>query len=144
VVVLVLVKFKTEFMKSLKLILFTLAMTFSGSVLFAQEATQSAEERATKQTEQMATDLSLNDEQKQKIYMINLGIIQKNDAVRSNDALSSELKTESVKQNDDARIQQIKSVLTPEQNTKFDMIEKMKFENRKVIQKQTIEPRKKN
>lgn len=131
-------------MKSLKLILFTLAMTFSGSVLFAQESTQSAEERATKQTEQMATDLSLNDEQKQKIYMINLGIIQKNDAVRSNDALSSELKTESVKQNDDARIQQIKSILTPEQNTKFDMIEKMKFENRKVIQKQTIEPRKKN
>jgi Spy/CpxP family protein refolding chaperone len=131
-------------MKSLKLILFTLALTFSGSVLFAQETAQTAEERATKQTEQMATDLSLNDEQKQKIYMINLGIIQKNDAVRANDALSSELKTESVKQNNNARIQQIKSVLTPEQNTKFDMIEKMQFENRKVIQKQTIEPRKKN
>jgi hypothetical protein len=131
-------------MKSLKLILFSLIFTVITFSVSAQETVKTPEERAAVQTTQLTTNLALSAAQQEQIYAINLGIIQKNDAIRQNESMTSELKTESIKQNNEARNQLIKAVLTPEQNDKFDTMEKMQMNNRKSIQKQTIEPRKKN
>lgn len=131
-------------MKSLKTILFALAISFTSSALFAQETVNSPEEKATKQTAHLTNELALTAAQQEQIYAINLGIIQKNDAVRANESMSSELKTESIKQNDEARKQLIKGVLTPEQIEKFDAIEKIQPLQRKQLNGTVARPEKKN
>lgn len=131
-------------MKSLKLVLFALAFTFGTTLVMAQETVKTAEERAAKQTEHLTNELSLTAVQQEQIYAINLGIIQKNDAIRDNSSMTSELKTESIKQNNDARKQLIKDALTPEQIVKFDSMEKNQLQRKKQINKTIEKPVKNN
>lgn len=86
------------------------------------------EQRATGMTERMTTKLSLDDSQKAKIQEINLGIAQKNDAIRQNTALTREQKFAQLKENQDARKAQYKEVLSADQYAKYEAWEKEKQE----------------
>jgi hypothetical protein len=97
-------------MKYIKILIASLLLSTS---LMAQK---SPEERATMQTEKMATELSLTPDQKEKIQQINLGIVQKNEGVR-NSEMSEEEKKKALKMNNDARESMFKEVLTSEQFT---------------------------
>ncbi|MES2799463.1 MAG: hypothetical protein V4638_05570 [Bacteroidota bacterium] len=103
-------------MKNIKLILAAFLMTTTFAVS-AQE--QTVQQKATIQTEQMAVQLSLSEQQKTQIHEINLGVMQKNDAVKQDASMTPEVKVESLKQNDQARIDLINLVLTDEQKAKF-------------------------
>jgi Spy/CpxP family protein refolding chaperone len=105
-----------------------------------QQTAPSAEERATKQTENMAVELNLTPEQKEQIYAINLGVIQKNDAIRANTEMSSELKRQSVVGNNNARRDMIMSVLTPEQKPKYEEMEKGQKLRMKQVNNQIVKP----
>lgn len=96
---------------------------------------KTAEERATALTEKMTTKLTLDDGQKTKIQAVNLGIAQKNEAIRGNTSLSSEQKMAQVKENQDSRKTQYKEILTSDQYAKYEAWEKEKKE--KMQEKRT-------
>lgn len=88
------------------------------------------EQRAEKMTMKMAEELGLSEDQKQKIYIINLEHAQKRqeqwEAMEAErNAKRSEMRADAESQND-----QIAAFLTPEQKTKW---EEFKNENRKKI-----------
>jgi hypothetical protein len=129
-------------MKALKF--FTIGLIMLGSTtLFGQKT---AEEKATAQTAKMKTELGLTEDQTSKVKEINLGIIQKNEAVMSNASMSEELKRTTIKSNNDARMNMLKNVLTSEQYTKLELkiaekkIKKLKAKEK--IQKEIKESKK--
>lgn len=103
-------------MKNYKLILAAILMSGTFAVS-AQE--QTIEQKATIQTEQMTTQLSLSEQQKTQIHEINLGVMQKNEAVKNNASLTAEQKVEQYKMNDQARTDLINQILTEDQKAKF-------------------------
>ena len=113
------------------------------TTLFGQKT---AEEKATAQTAKMKTELGLTEDQTSKVKEINLGIIQKNEAVMSNASMSEELKRTTIKSNNDARMNMLKNVLTSEQYTKLELkiaekkIKKLKAKEK--IQKEIKESKK--
>lgn len=111
-------------MKTLKITLAALSFCLMANLSMAQTAT--AEEKAAKQTEKMSTELVLTPEQRAQVADINLNIERKNEAVRNDQSMSEETKKQSYQGNNDARIQMIKPLLTPEQATKFDEMHKAK------------------
>lgn len=111
-------------MKNLKLSIAAFALTIVANVAVAQQQpTSTPEELAAKQTERMSEKLLLSPDQKAKVAEINLTIVQKNEAVRNDQNLSPETKKESVKGNNEARVQMIKAILNPEQLKKFEEME---------------------
>lgn len=131
-------------MKSIKLIFLALVLTCTTSIVNAQETAKTPEVKAANQTEHLTSELTLTASQQEQVYAINLGIIQKNDAIRDNVSMNSELKTESMKQNNEARKQLIKEVLTPEQIVKFETMEKNQQIRQKQINKTIEKPALKN
>ena len=127
-------------MKKFKMIIAASLFSVVSTAALAQQAAPTAEERATKQTENMVIDLGLSPEQKEQVYAINLGIIQKNDAIRANNAMSTELKRQSIQGNNDARREMIMSVLTPEQKPKYEQAEKNQGLRMKTVNNQIIKP----
>lgn len=87
---------------------------------------KSSDERAHAMTERMTKSLELNEEQKAKIYEINLGIAQKNDAIRTDASLSKEEKVKRIQENHAARNAMYREVLTPDQYAKYEAWEKEK------------------
>lgn len=87
---------------------------------------KTAEERATNMTERMTKQLGLSDDQKSKIYEINLGIAQKNDGIRSNTALTKEDRRKQMQENHASRKAMYKEVLTPDQYAKYEAWEQEK------------------
>ena len=122
-------------MKSLKLIFASLIISFGVN---AQKATQkkmdrnylSPEQKAKFQTEKMKTELNLSNEQYDKAYQINMGIVQKNKSLEDQKMTTYE-RENAVKQNKEARILMLKEVLSAEQFKK--MQEKLK-ENKQADQ----------
>lgn len=116
----------------MKTFILALAVLVGGTALAQQQQQKkerkTAEERATAQAQKMATKLGLDDNQKTKIHDINLGIAQKNDAIRENASLSREQKMAQLKENQDARNAQYKEVLTSDQYAKYEAWEKEKRE----------------
>jgi protein CpxP len=112
---------KISIMKNIKLILAItfFSFAFAGSIN-AQTTEQT--EKATKQTERLSTELSLTEEQKTQAQQINLGIILKNDAIRSAENMSQEEKTIAISSNNDARKEMFRGILTAEQFTKFEQV----------------------
>lgn len=106
-----------------------LGVMFTGIVMAQNEKT--AEERAKLQTEKMTTELSLTNDQKSKVYEINLGINQKNDGLKSS-GLNDEEKKKALQHNNEARKEMIKAVLSPEQQ----VIMEKKLAERKEIRHQ--------
>ncbi|NBU91218.1 MAG: hypothetical protein EBR54_06685 [Flavobacteriia bacterium] len=89
---------------------------------------QTAEERATAQTDKMKTSLNLSAEQYTKVYEINVGIIRKNDDTK-NSTYSDEVKKEIHRSNEQARRAMLKDVLTAAQ------YEKLAKEGKKAVKK---------
>ena len=114
-------------MKNLKFL--TLAMFILSSVtFFAQDKkSNSPEQKAQKLTEKMQSDLSLTPEQTDQISIINLGIAQKNHSVKMNKTMSAEDKKIARKENQKARTQMYKEVLTVSQ---FETMKKLKKQRR--------------
>lgn len=88
---------------------------------------RSPADKAKAQTERMAQDLSLSEDQKARVQIINEGIAQKNNAIKTNDSLTNEQKKEYLKQNRKAKMQMFSQVLTPEQ---MEKLKAQKKENR--------------
>lgn len=131
-------------MKNLKLSIAAFALTLVANVAVAQQKPNSTpEERAAHQTEKMSEKLLLTPEQKAKVSEINLAILQKNEAIRNDQNLTPETKKESVKGNNEARVQMIKAILTPEQLQKFEEMEANREEkaaNRPGIERMQSKP----
>jgi Spy/CpxP family protein refolding chaperone len=122
-------------MKKLIMIAAIFTMTFAGA--FAQRGQGSQqkepmtpEQRAEKMTMKMTEELGLSEDQKQKIYQINLENAQKREAQRA--AMEEERKANRSEMQAQAKAQneQIEAILTPEQKTKWEEVKK---ENRKEI-----------
>lgn len=88
---------------------------------------KSPEERATAQTEKMKTELSLTADQVEKVKIINVGIAQKNDGVRTS-TLTSEEKKAAHKSNEEARDSMLKEVLTADQFQKYQTLKAEKIQ----------------
>ena len=114
-------------MKNLKFL--TLAIFILSSVtLFAQDKkSKTPEQKAQSLTEKMQSDLSLSAEQTDQISIINLGIAQKNHSVKMNKTMSAEDKKIARKENQKARTQMYKEVLTVSQ---FETMKKLKKQRR--------------
>jgi Spy/CpxP family protein refolding chaperone len=117
----------------MKTLILALAMAFGATAMAQQPQHQKrerkpAEERATNSAQKMKTKLGLDDAQTAKIHDINLGIAQKNDAIRDNTSLTREQKMAQLKETQTARNAQYKEVLTPDQYTKYEAWEKEKRE----------------
>jgi hypothetical protein len=127
-------------MKKFKSIIAIGLFTIVSTAALAQQATLTAEEKATKQTENMAIELGLTPEQKETIYAINLGVIQKNEAIRADMGMSSELKRQSIQGNNDARREMVMNVLTPQQKPKYEQLEKNQGLRMKSMNNQVVKP----
>jgi len=117
-------------MKSIKILLASLLISAGA---FGQMKTP--EERAKNQTDKMKTELGLTDAQYNQVYTINLGIDQKNEAVRTS-TMTEEEKKKGLKMNNDARESMLKETLTPEQFAKLQEKKQERVEMRKEVRKQ--------
>jgi hypothetical protein len=108
------------------------SLSFAGSTN-AQTAEQT--EKATKQTERMTTDLSLTGEQVTQAQQINLGIIMKNDAIRSSESMTQEEKNNAIASNNDARKEMFRGILSEEQFKKYEEMQTLRPGMRKEIKK---------
>jgi len=125
-------------MKLLKSLFIAAAFLYTAQSLNAQEQTKrSPEERAKLHTERMTKQLTLSPDQQAKITELNLGIAQKNEAIRTNVNMSPEQKKEAIKGNMQGRNDVLKTILTVEQFEKFkqqqDMRKEKIQENRKNL-----------
>jgi protein CpxP len=112
-------------MKSIKILLASLLISASA---FGQ-VDKTPEERATAQTEKMKNELALTPEQVEKVKIINLGIIQKNEGVR-NSTMTAEEKKSAHKNIEDARDSMMKDALTAEQFQKYETLKAEKVQMR--------------
>lgn len=115
----------------MKTFILAIAVLVGGTSIAQQQEKRehkTPEQRATGMTEKMTTKLSLDDSQKAKIQEINLGIAQKNDAIRQNTTLTREQKFAQIKENHDSRKAQYKEVLSADQYAKYEAWEKEKQE----------------
>jgi periplasmic protein CpxP/Spy len=126
-------------MKKLIMIAAIFMMTYAGA--FAQRGQdnrkggqqkemQTPEQRAEKMTMKMTEELGLSEDQKQKIYQINLENAQKRQEQRESMQVEREAKRAEMQAKAKAQNDQIEAILTPEQKTKW---EEVKMENRKEI-----------
>ncbi|MDP4797979.1 MAG: DUF4890 domain-containing protein, partial [Crocinitomicaceae bacterium] len=105
-------------MKMLNAVLVGVGLIVGLSTASAQDQTKTKKtpfERAQIHTTKMGNELSLSEEQKAKVLEINIGIAQKNDAIRNDPNMSQIDKKESLKSTQDSRDLQMKSILTEEQ-----------------------------
>lgn len=110
-------------MKALKLILASVLISFGvnaqkANVKKVEKKEIAPEQRAKMQTEKMKSELNLSNEQYDKAYQINLGIVQKNQALQEQKMTTEERKN-AIRMNHEARMSMLKSVLTAEQYTKM-------------------------
>lgn len=113
----------------MKTFILAIAVLVGGTAMAQQQEKKepkTTEQRATHITEKMTAKLGLDAAQKAKIYDINLGIAQKNDALRQNTSLTQEQKIAQLKENQDARKAQYKEVLSADQYAKYEAWEKEK------------------
>lgn len=92
------------------------------------------EQRADKMTNRMTEELGLSEDQKQKIYKINLDNAQKREAQRAAMEEDRKAKRAEMQAQNQVQNEQIEAVLTPDQKTKWQEVKK---ENRKEIQERS-------
>ena len=116
-------------MKTIKLIIASIIVSFgvnaqTGKMTKLESSkVKTPEERAKVQTDRMKSELTLTNDQYEKAYQINLGIIQKNKGLQEQ-KMTAEERRNAVKQNNEARMAMLKDVLTADQYTKLQ--EKLK------------------
>lgn len=113
-----------------KLVLFLTITLFATSGLMAQQRQRATpEERAKRQTETLAKELGLNDDQKAKVYEINLKFAQpKGEQGKS---IDRETLRAEFQKNQDQRTAELKAVLTEDQQKKLDEHQKKMQDNRR-------------
>lgn len=115
----------------MKTLILALALAVGGTAIaqpHEKRERKPAEERATNSAQKMKTKLGLDDAQTTRIHDINLGIAQKNDAIRDNSSLTREQKMTQLKETQNSRNAQYKEVLTTAQYAKYEAWEKEKRE----------------
>lgn len=124
-------------MKILKVLLIgILFLGISTSVSAQEKLKKTPQERATAHTDHMTKSLVLSNEQRAKVAELNLGIAQKNEAVRSNTVMTKEQKQEALKGNLEGRKQQLQLILTPEQMKKFEEHQATKITEKETLKKE--------
>jgi len=103
-------------MKKILVSIFLLAILFfADNVILAQKNTSSTpEERATKLTEWMKTNLQLNSDQATQVQNINLKYASKTQELQTQ-SMSRKTKMQTLKENDKAKDGELKNVLTTDQ-----------------------------
>jgi hypothetical protein len=77
----------------------------------------------------MKNELTLTADQVEKVKTINLGIIQKNEGIRTS-TMTAEEKKAAPKMNEEARDSMLKGVLTAEQFQKYEALKALKMETK--------------
>jgi len=92
-----------------------------GTAAMAQDGGhhKTAEERAQFRTDALAKELSLTEEQKAKVTELNVQSLQKKEAILKDASLSEEQRKEAFRANHKATKEQLKTILTAEQQTKL-------------------------
>ena len=118
-------------MKNLKILFFIL---FISPLVFSQNK-KTPEERAVMQTERFAKELKLSEEQKGQFLIIQTGINQKLEGIRSS-KMNEEEKNNSINSIREARTSMLKAILNDEQKQKMTTLDEK--------QKKKIKKKKKN
>ena len=105
---------------------------FLSSLVFSQNE-KSPEERAVMQTERFAKELKLSEEQKGQFLIIQTGINQKLEGIRSS-KMNEEEKKNSINSIREARISMINSILSDKQKQKMTNLEEK--QKRKIKKKE--------
>jgi len=113
------------------------------------ESGTTPEERAAILTEKMTTKLSLNETQVGQVAELNLGVAQKNEAIKNDTNMSQELKLASIQGNNDTRRAYFKLILSEEQYNQYiemeESVKEVKKGKRKMkIEKESINQEKKD
>lgn len=116
-------------MNHLKILFISL---FLSSLVFSQNE-KSPEERAVMQTERFAKELKLSEEQKGQFLIIQTGINQKLEGIRSS-KMNEEEKKNSINSIREARISMINGILSDKQKQKMTTLEEK--QKRKIKKKE--------
>lgn len=132
-------------MKMINALLVGTALILGASTATAQDQAKSKKtpiERAQMHTNKMAKELSLTEEQKAKVLEVNIGIAQKNDAIRNDANMTPATKKESLKSTQDARDLQMKTILTEAQYKVYEA-KKAEMQAKKELKKEEMKKNKK-
>ena len=114
-------------MKNLKILFFTLLIS---PLVFSQNK-KTPEEKATMQTERFAKELKLSEEQKGQFLIIQTGINQKLEGIRSS-KMNEDEKRNALNSIREARTSMLKAILNDEQKQKMTVLdEKQKMNAQK-------------
>lgn len=103
-----------------KLLIGVTLLVFGMGVAQAQEGQRKTpQERAEMRTEHMTKELGLNAEQAEKVKAINMRYAEKNEAMRAEHKAKAEANRGKGAEQHDARMEEYKQVLTPEQYDKM-------------------------
>ena len=116
-------------MNHLKILFISL---FLSSLVFSQNE-KSPEERAVMQTERFAKELNLSEEQKGQFLIIQTGINQKLEGIRSS-KMNEEEKKNSINSIREARTSMLQAILNDEQKQKMTSLEEK--QKRKIKKKE--------
>ena len=102
-------------------VLFLITFLFASNVIWGQKKTSSTpEERATKLTEWMKTNLQLSGDQVTQVQTLNLKYANKTQELQTQ-SLSRKQKMQILKDNDKAKDAELKNVLTTEQYNNYQV-----------------------
>jgi len=102
-------------------VLFLITFLFAGNVIWGQKKTSSTpEERATKLTEWMKTNLQLSGDQVTQVQTLNLKYANKTQELQTQ-SLSRKQKMQILKDNDKAKDAELRNVLTTEQYNNYQV-----------------------
>ena len=124
-------------MKNLKILFFILLIT---PLVYSQNK-KTPEERAVMQTERFAKELNLSEEQKGQFLIIQTGINQKLEGIRSS-KMNEEEKKNSINSIREARTSMLQAILNDEQKQKMttlDEKQKKKIKKKKKNRKKRID-----
>ena len=128
---------KIRTMKMLNVLFVGIALMIGTTAVSAQETVKkTSQERADSHTKHMTKALLLNPDQVVKVSELNLGVANKNEAIRKDVNMTQDRKKEFIKGNLDGRNAQLKMILNAEQFSKFEAQEAKKME--KKVEKKTL------
>lgn len=118
-------------------VLISIANSWCSAQVAGSEKTP--EERAAMLTENMISNLSLDATQIEQVTQINLGVAQKNEAIKNDTNMTQELKLASIQGNNDTRKAYFQLILTEEQYTKYLEMEESVKEIKKAKRNTKLE-----
>jgi len=122
---------KIRTMKMLNVLFVGIALMIGTTAVSAQETIKkTAQERANAHTKHMTKALLLNPDQVSKVAELNLGVANKNEAIRNDVNMTQEMKKTYIQGNLEGRKTQLKMILNAEQFAKFESQEAKKMKNK--------------